>query len=300
LRGQAWFIAPSGRLDRQAALDGLAALTRLEIEYSFDSGMLERAGYLAGTDEVRAGRLVAALSEASAAGGAAWMARGGYGAIRTLEALGARASELPPTELWAFSDGTALLAHWDRMGWPAWHAPPLTQLPRLDRPSLNRLRAAWHAGYVAPFEDLEGLAPGHAEAPLAGGNLCVLASLVGTRWQPVLRDRILLLEDTGEPGYKVDRCFTQLRLAGVLDGIAGLVLGDFTRTPDHEAAHIRELFAELAPTLGVPVARGLPVGHGTRNAPLPHGRGSSRPARLEVTAVRGPARLAFASGRDAA
>src|SRR5690606_7169389 len=166
-----------------------------------------RTAYLAGSDRARAERLVTAV-EARPRG--LWMARGGYGAIRTLRALDAHGGSaaldaLPPVPLWGFSDGTALLARWAARGWPAWHAPPLSQLERLDAPSVARLRAVVHAGHVAPFEGLSPMAPGVVTAPLLGGNLCVLASLVGTPFAVSLRGAVAVFEDVGERAYKVDR-----------------------------------------------------------------------------------------------
>ncbi len=276
-------IAPAGPLSEGSFVRGLEVAAELEL--ALDRGaepelwrrrIMERREYLAGTDEARVARLLDGLEScrASAPSGlerVLWMARGGYGCIRTLERADPQLFEGTPIPLWGFSDGTALLAAWDRAGWPAWHAPPVTQLPRLEPMSRARTRAAWHADHVAPFEGLETVVGGHAEGPLGGGNLCVLASLVGTPWQADLRGRIVLLEDTGEPAYKVDRLFTQLHLAGAFEGALGFVLGDFCALRAREVECVHAFFAEALADLGLPAARGLPVGHDRRNAPLPFG-----------------------------
>ena len=259
---------------------------RLEIGLTWPDGWRDRIlaaeGYLAGSDEQRADQLVDALA---LGGHDLWMARGGYGCIRTLDVDRLRTRNLfigPPGTLWGFSDGTVLLAAWDRAGWPAWHAPPISQLPRLDDASLARVHRAWHEGTVAAFSALRGLAPGTASGPLAGGNLCVLASCVGTPWAADLRGRIVLLEDTGEAPYKVDRLMTQLVTSGALEGCAGVILGAFTDVTEEQRSAIDAFFQNLAPTLGVPVAAGLPVGHGAAHAPLPYGSGSRLHAHLQV------------------
>ena len=291
-------IAPSGPLAAETLHDGLAVLDEMEIPWAWPPGgadaVLARDLWFAGDDDHRA----AGLRAATRAGGAApnlWMARGGYGAIRTLDTVGVELFEgaARPATLWGFSDGTLLLAAWDRHGWPAWLAPPLSQLPRLTLPSRARLRAAWHADHVAPFEDLQTLAPGHAAGPIGGGNLCVLASALGTPWAADLRGRIVVLEDTGEPPYKVDRLFTQLVLSGALDGAAGLVLGAFSAISADTLDVIRAFFERDATALGIPVAWGLPVGHDTRNAPLPFGLASGHRAYLDAPTGGGPARLSF-------
>jgi muramoyltetrapeptide carboxypeptidase len=289
-------LTPAGPLKAESLQAGLDAMTELGVTLTWPEGwrarLEERHHYLAGTDESRARMLLDAIDHGP---DAIWLTRGGYGCIRTLEAAQAQDMKLferPPVPLWAFSDGTALLAAWDRAGWPAWHAPPATQFARLDEMSRARTRAAWHVDQVTPFEGLETLVAGHAEAPLAGGNLCVLASLVGTPWQARLRGRIVLLEDTGERAYKVDRLFTQLVYAGCFEGIAGLALGTFTHVTDDQSQAIDDFFARAAPSLGVPVIRGLPLGHDVGNAPVPFGEASGWRARLEAE-PDGPARLSF-------
>jgi len=282
-------IAPAGPFDPELAALGAATLCALgppglTVTPAAAADPDPLRPYLAGSDGVRAEGLLAALEGGRAdPGGALWLIRGGYGCVRTLEALGDRLAVAPPATLWAFSDGTALLAAWQALGWPAWHAPPLVQLPRLDPASRDRLVAATHRGEVPPFEGLTTLAPGRARGHLAGGNLCVLASLVGTPWAPALDGAILVVEDVGEALYRVDRALTQLRLAGLLEGVCGVVLGDLIGVPpEHEAAR-DDLFRGLAADLGVPAARDLPVGHGERNAPLPFGPASGFVATLDAT-----------------
>ena len=294
LRGAALPISPSGPLAAETLDEGLAELDAMGIPWGFAPGgraaALAREGWFAGDDSHRAGALLAA---ADAGGRALWMARGGYGAVRTLEALGEGVFDRQPVELWGFSDGTVLLAAWDRAGWPAWMAPPLSQLARLDEPSRARVRAAWHAGYVEAFEPgLRTLVPGRGRGPLGGGNLCVLVSTLGTPWAADLRGRVVILEDTGEPAYKIDRMFTQLRLAGALEEAAALVLAGFTAVTPDMAQAIEAYFVAEAPRLGIPVAWGLPIGHDVANAPLPWGRASGWTATLEARAD-GTARLGF-------
>jgi muramoyltetrapeptide carboxypeptidase len=127
------------------------------------------------------------------------------------------------------------------------------------------------------------------EAELVGGNLALWASIVGTPFAPTAgRGRILFFEDIGERYYRLDRMLTQVRQAGLLDGAAAVVLGDFTNCDDDPPQMVRgpagnaqmplrraydwtEAEAEIFGTIGVPVARGLPVGHGPNFAPLPLG-----------------------------
>ena len=166
-----------------------------------------------------------------------------------------------------------------------------TQLPRLDEESRTRLKNAFFRGDVAPFDGLKTLREGMAKGPIVGGNLTVLASMVGTAHQAQLSDCIVLLEDVGESAYRVDRMMTQMKLSGSLRGIAGLLIGQFTDIPDREVEKIQVFFADLSRELNVPCAWGLPVGHGTANCVIPLGRASGIFATLH--AAWGTSRLEF-------
>src|SRR5271167_3818570 len=83
-------------------------------------------------------------------------------------------------------------------------------------------------GLPPPLSGATPLVAGVAEGPLLGGNLTVLTSLLGTPWLPDMRGAVLLLEDDGEQPYRLDRLWTHLRNAGVLAGLAGIALGDFS------------------------------------------------------------------------
>jgi muramoyltetrapeptide carboxypeptidase len=116
---------------------------------------------------------------------------------------------------------------------------------------------------------------GVAEGPLIGGNLSLVAALMGTPWAWNPHGALLFLEDVSEEPYRVDRYLTQLRLGGVLGAVAGVVLGSFT-----DETYPLELLKATFEGLGKPVLGGWPTGHGTPNRPLPMGLR----ARLDATA----------------
>jgi muramoyltetrapeptide carboxypeptidase len=108
------------------------------------------------------------------------------------------------------------------------------------------------------------LRAGIAEGPLVGGNLTLLQCLIGTPFQPVLDGALLFLEDVNEDLYRVDRMLAHLRMAGVLDGIAGAIIGHFSamnRQTGDGALGFDEVLDTYFGSLGVPVAYGMPVGH---------------------------------------
>ena len=100
----------------------------------------------------------------------------------------------------------------------------------------------------------------------------LLAALCGTPWQPSARGCILFAEDVGEAPYRVDRLFRQLELAGVMDGVAAIALGQFTDCgTEEDTAQNLDVLRELAARHGVPAVLGLPIGHVPDNWTLPLG-----------------------------
>lgn len=226
-----------------------------------------------------------------------WCACGGYGAMRILPMLERMTAERgrPPAKLLVgFSDATALMSFArQRWGWKTTHAPMVVSrtLRELDAPMLQAIAmgarprppwGSWALRWIGkpPVRDIE--------ADLIGGNLTVWNCLTGTPFAESAVGRILFLEDVDEPPYRIDRLVTQLRLSGRLDGVAAIVLGGFTDCEDRVSqvlvsADSNERVA-LRPSitvdeasewsfgqLGIPVAAGLPVGHGAFSTPLPLG-----------------------------
>lgn len=280
-------ISPAGPIKEEVLDRGLASAEELGIPVAWPQGWRERVlgsdGLFAGPDAERSRCLREAIESPHKD---LWMSRGGYGCIRTLQTSQAADGTFEGNRrstLWGFSDGTALLAAWDRRGWPAWHAPPISQLPRLDDLSRASLELAWKTGQAPPIAGLKVEVPGQARGPIGGGNLAVLTSLIGTPWAADLRDRIVLLEDVGEAPYAIDRMLTQLILSGSLRGALGFIIGQFTGLSERSTTEASRVIRERLMPLGLPMVSGLPVGHETENVPLPFGAGSSLLAVLEAS-----------------
>jgi muramoyltetrapeptide carboxypeptidase len=229
--------------------------------------------YLMGEDHRRAEQLNRALSDPEVE--AIFCARGGYGTMRILDLVDGEALVRRRVPIVGFSDCTALHLLACRLGVPSIHGPVVTQLARLseeDRQALHDLLA----GSLPRLEGLDGLAGGRARGRLVGGNLTLLAHLAGTRFLPDLHGAVLLLEEVKEAPYRVDRGLTQLALAGVLEQVAGIVVGslegcDAPQGVPPKSVRAADVVAERLSGLGVPVATGAPVGHGDRNRALPLG-----------------------------
>ncbi|MBI5518186.1 MAG: LD-carboxypeptidase [Deltaproteobacteria bacterium] len=264
-------IAPAGPFPPRDFNEGVRRLEK-HFQVSVDPRCHARQGYLAGPDSERAEALLAALRDPSHQ--ALIAARGGYGAMRILEHL---RDVLPgeisshPIPLVGFSDLTAFLLAWWKMGVKGVHGPMVAALGRAQG-SLSSVVGALLGEEAKPWEGLRVWAPGKAEGPAVGGNLTLLASLVGTRWMPRLRGSVLFLEDIDERPYRLDRKLTMLRMHRALEGVRGVVLGQFTRCePGLDGVTAEQALREGLSSQGVPVYAGAPFGHGDVNLAWVHG-----------------------------
>jgi muramoyltetrapeptide carboxypeptidase len=244
----------------------------LRVRVRDDIGARHR--YLAGDDRRRADELVATLADPEVK--AVFLARGGYGSQRILAALEAEA--LPRSKpVVGFSDNTALLNQLrDGRGWAVIHGPH----PRGERPAdldavLGCLGYFGEPARPGPFElklwNRQQWGPVTAE--VAGGCLSLLASAAGTRFAFSARGRIVFLEETREPVYRIDRMLHHLGASGAFDGAAAVVFGkpEVFLARGADPNQLEHLLAEFAAAVGVPVLSGLPCGHTEPNLPLPFG-----------------------------
>ncbi len=259
-------VAPSSPFDRSLFDQGLGAISR-RFKVTFSERLFSVDRYLAGSDPDRRAEFQTALDADDVR--AICVARGGYGAMRLLPRL-----KWPtrPKILVGFSDVTALHACAQKAGWRSIHGPVVTQLAKQPASVISRLVDLLEGKAIAPLSGTATFASGIAEGPLIGGNLSVLTSLIGTPYMPPLRGAILLLEDVGERPYRIDRMMTHLILSGLLEGVAGIVLGEFTACEEKDADYSSEdvLRSQIEP-LGVPCVAGFPIGHGDVNQPVPLG-----------------------------
>jgi muramoyltetrapeptide carboxypeptidase len=232
---------------------------------TLDAHALDAERYLAGSDAIRAGALRAALEDSEVR--AVFCARGGSGAGRLLPLL--ELASTPPKLLVGCSDITVLHAALQSQGRTSIHGPVVTQAGEQPQSVLDELFHLLEGGLPPPLVGATPLVSGVAEGPLLGGNLAVLVTLLGTSWFPDTRGAVLLLEDDGEQPYRLDRLWTHLRNAGVLAGLAGIALGDFTNCERKGADFtVRDVLRSLAEETRLPCAVGFPVGHGPVNVAL--------------------------------
>lgn len=246
-----------------------------------------RHGFLAGDDTERASDLMTLFHDPEVK--AVFCVRGGYGCARILPLLDYDVIRDHPKIFLGYSDITSLhTAIYKNCEMVSFHGPNnlslISQEPEsfAVRMLLKTITSAEAVGSLAkdcPEPDgIRCLSPGRATGPLIGGNLAVLCAGIGTPFLPPFENCILFLEEVNEPPYKIDRCLTQLLNAGLLSKVNGVAIGicRHCEPPEDEPADefrqsIQDVFEDRLGSLNVPVVMGLPFGHITDHATLPHG-----------------------------
>ncbi|MBV8149283.1 MAG: LD-carboxypeptidase [Candidatus Eremiobacteraeota bacterium] len=222
-----------------------------------------RRGYLAGSDDERAADFNAMARDPDVR--AIVAIRGGYGTMRILPELDYEALRRDPKIVMGFSDFTAILdAVALRSGIITFHGP----LGAHGSSWSGRARAyietlLMHAGIPRPLAptDAQHIASGRATGRLAGGNLSIIAGLVGTPYAIPFSDTVIFFEETEEAPYRIDRMLTQLSLAGDLRAARGFMVGQCTKCEDEEADSAASVIAQRLRETGRPALAGAPVGH---------------------------------------
>jgi muramoyltetrapeptide carboxypeptidase len=270
--------APASPPEKPRVID--AAIARLK-KYGFrikpGKFLRERDGYLAGSDEERAADINAAFADPEVKG--IFCLRGGYGSCRILPQLDYAAIRANPKVFLGYSDITAMhLAILVKSGLITFHGSNASSaFEPANLASCEKMLMGIGPSDVLFQRDrvhraIKTIVPGRVRGKLIGGNFTCLLRLIGTPWQPDFRGAILFLEDTGEKAYRIDGMFTHLRLAGLLEQLGGLVLGQFDYDSDRrEQARIAEVLPREAKRLGVPCVTGAPIGHFPAQIIVPQG-----------------------------
>ncbi|HEY9687139.1 MAG TPA: LD-carboxypeptidase [Coleofasciculaceae cyanobacterium] len=270
-------ISPAGPTRETEAFDrGLDLLETAGFKVRLMPHARKQRMYLAGTDAERLRDLHDAFADPNING--ILCARGGYGCMRLLPELDFELIAANPKVFIGFSDITSLLLpFYQRCGLGGFYGPMLTSNlvhgePFSQTELFKLVSNQPQAPYEIPNRDTyHCFRPGVAEGPLIGGNLSLLSALCGTPWQPKAQGHILFIEDWKEKYYSLDRQFQQLKLAGIFEGIAGLLLCDFSEIEAEPEMALPDFLKSLTDGLDVPMGYGFSVGHGEQTATLPMG-----------------------------
>jgi muramoyltetrapeptide carboxypeptidase len=246
--------------------------------------VLSEYGYFAGKDQERADELMEMFTRKDV--DAIWCVRGGYGSIRILDLLDYELIRKNPKVFIGYSDITALItAIYQETGLVTFHGPVGTsEFNRFSIRSIKKVLLDPVPIYKYPYKRDKGtrrnpeydrytLVGGQAEGILIGGNISVLDSIIGTRFEPDFENKIVYLEDIGEKTYRVDKMVFHLLSGTNLKSAAGIVMGVFEdcNVNDKPTLSLKEALDDLLKPLGIPVSYGLSFGHIKRMVTIPTG-----------------------------
>jgi muramoyltetrapeptide carboxypeptidase len=201
-------------------------------------------------------------------------ARGGYGLSRIVSELNFTKIKAHPKWVIGFSDITILHAALQKHGIQSIHGPMSAGFGKGDAglPYIMALKQMLE-GAALPVEAKAHPANllGHSKGLLVGGNLCLMTHLIGGENQLDTKGKILCFEDVGEYHYNVDRMLIQCKNAGLLDGLAGLVVGGFTDMKDDATAFgetIIEMILRITKGANYPICFDFPISHDLNNMPV--------------------------------
>ncbi len=268
-------VAPSGAVQDESLDAGVHALVREGFRVELAKGILERKGYLAGENETRARALEHFFLRDDIR--AILCARGGFGSVQLLPLIDARTISLHPKIFVGYSDVSALLI-WlsQNCGLVTFHGPMVAV--DIARGMKGRTRdffwdtlcgncKTWQVRVSKTVRPGTGV----VQAEMIGGCLSTVVTTLGTPFEIQTIGRILFLEDVGEKAYRIERMMTHLKMAGKLDGVAGVVFGQFTDCGVGEERGVAEIIEDLFRDVSYPVLSGLCAGHTEENLLLPFG-----------------------------
>jgi muramoyltetrapeptide carboxypeptidase len=293
-------INPAGALYEKSDLEIVKEIVvALGLKYIIGNHALDRYGYLAGQDEDRAADVNDMFSDSSV--NCILAVRGGWGCNRILPLLDYDLIRRNPKVVLGYSDITSLLlALYARCNLVTFHGPVgISTWNRFSLDYFNRIlfegesvvmrNPVGNADNLVQTKDrLFTITSGVARGRLVGGNLSVLTAMVGSRYLPDWRGAILFLEDDGEKIYRIDRMFTQLKLAGILDQVSGLVFGKCTHCEPGEgygSLTLEEVLNDHVHPLSIPAWSGAMIGHIEDKFTLPVG------VQVEIDAEQGTIRM---------
>jgi muramoyltetrapeptide carboxypeptidase len=272
-------VAPASNIKPDLLQAGCAALRELGYKPFYVESILERDLYFAGSPARRTRELEEMFSRDEVR--AIICARGGYGSNYLLDILDLNKIKAHPKIFVGYSDLTSLLTYFaDAAGLVTFHGPMLTKdFVNANGVDLDSWRHALNGSSEWAPEldsDVRSLVEGSAEGILYGGCLSILVASLGTPYEIRTAGTILFLEDIAAKPFQIDRMLMQLKLAGKLAGVRGIIFGemlDCTQTANKDQGYtLEEVVLRVVGDLGIPVAYGLRSGHVSRsNITLPFG-----------------------------
>jgi len=275
-------IAPSSPPNQENLTKSLVFLEGLGLKWKFGKHVQAKDGYLAGTDAERLQDFHDMFADPEVKG--IICAGGGYGSARFTDQIDLQLMKERPKIFWGFSDITFLhtaIGLYSNI--VTFHGPMLAScvgkdtFGDLSAKMFQQLFEPMELHYTDAISPLETVAGGVAQGELVGGNLSLLVSGIGTKFEIDTKGKLLLIEDVGEEPYRVDSMLNQLRMAGKFKDVAGIVVGDFSKAEPkkpEESLSLDEVLHHYLGNLGKPVVKGFKIGHCEPHFAVPLGVGA--------------------------
>lgn len=266
-------VCPAGFLTLEKAATCIETLQAWGYKVKIGKTLGSQFHYFSGTDEERAADLQAMLDDKTV--NAILCGRGGYGVSRIIDQLDFKAFKKNPKWLIGFSDITVLhAALYGQVKYASIHSSMAGAFNDGGAEneyvqSIRKLLKGQLANYSCSPHAFNKL--GKTTGELVGGNLSLIVHMIGTKTAYQTKNKILFMEDLGEYIYHIDRMFLQLKRAGFLEGLAGLVIGGFTDMKDTTVEFgmtVYETLQEHLKEYNYPICYDFPVSHETPNYAL--------------------------------
>ena len=276
-------ISPASSPDDLSTIDsGVSYLEKLGYRVELGKNVGQNHGYLAGTDQQRLDDLHYMFRKKDIK--AIFCIRGGYGTPRLLDKIDYSLIRRNPKIFVGYSDITALqMSVFKRTGLVTFAGPMVSTDFHNDVSTFSE-EMFWrlitsnkkYGSVKQPGDEkIFELHKGQARGRILGGNLAVFTSLVGTKFFPDLKDKILMLEEIGELPYRIDRLLNQLRLSKAFTQIKGVILGSFIDCNEHDplkkTLSLGEVISEYLEGTKMPVVYNFKHGHIKNNITVPFG-----------------------------
>lgn len=273
-------VAPASSHSSDDKLNsGIEYLEQLGYKIVLGKHTNDKIGYLAGSDKSRASDINNFFRDKNIK--AIFCTRGGYGSHRILDRIDYNIIRRNPKIFVGYSDITALqIAIFKKTGLVTFAGPMV--IPDLsEKLSVDSEEHFWKCltspspiGVINMIKNptLKVLTHGKVSGKIFGGNLSVLTALAGTPYLPSFKNSILIFEDIEERPYRVDRMLQQLKLAGLLNNLSGVILGDFsTCLPEKDKPSLRleEIFKSVLKK--IPIMMNFKFGHIRNSITIPYG-----------------------------
>lgn len=284
-KGDVIGLATPGSSITQEELDETVdKLEKMGYKTYYQPSVLSEYGYFAGTDQERAAELMHLFTNKEI--NAIICVRGGYGVIRILDFLDFEQIKSNPKILLGYSDITGLLtSFFQKTGLICYHGPlGISDFDDYTFKSFENVLVNPKSKYKYPYKreddteenpefDFYTLNEGKARGELFGGNLSVLASLAGSKFEPDFKNKIVFIEEIDEKTYRTDRMLTQLVQTTNLKEANGIVLGVFKKCNinDEPTLTLMQAIADILKPLNIPIAYGFSFGHIKSIMTIPEG-----------------------------